>query len=75
MIDEQTKTLLPHQERVKSEKREPDIKIQALEAFMGTPLYQTLEEPDRRLLRLQLVHMRNYSGVLGDRIEGFGYGA
>lgn len=62
----------PHQKRVIDEKRELDTKIEALTAFIGTPIYHGLSHQDQFLLRRQLVAMNEYSAILRERIDLFG---
>lgn len=62
----------PHQKRVIDEKSALDTKIEALSAFIGTPVYHTLTHEDQFLLRRQLVAMNEYSSILRERIDLFG---
>jgi len=60
-----------YQERVVDEKAALDTKINNLEEFVDSTLYQTLKYFDQRLLNDQLEIMKNYSDVLGLRIFAF----
>jgi len=60
-----------YQERVVDEKAALDTKINNLEEFVDSTLYQTLKYFDQRLLNAQLEIMKNYSDVLGLRIFAF----
>lgn len=62
----------PHQKRVIDEKSALDTKIEALSAFIGTPIYHTLSHEDQLLLRRQLIAMSEYSSILRERIDLFG---
>ena len=66
-----TVTLQPHQERVVTEKRELDAKIDKLDLFLHGSFYPTLPEPERMRLMRQFCHMKDYSNVLGERIAHF----
>ena len=63
----------PHQLRVVQEKAELDTKIESLSSFIELDLFKTgvPEAEQRRMLR-QLVVMRDYSRILGERIAAFG---
>lgn len=65
------KKLEDYQLRVCSEKDDLDSKIDALEAFMGTPQYGKCSEMERLNLNLQFAFMAQYSYILGERIDGF----
>lgn len=63
----------PHQERVITEKDELDKKINSLSSFIGqNAVFQSLDEAEKGRLETQLVVMREYSDILGERIENFG---
>jgi hypothetical protein len=59
------------EERIIEEKKELDIKIQKLYLFMMNKEYDKLSELDRDRLVRQHIAMSQYSGVLGERINGF----
>ena len=59
------------QERVISEKRELDIKLGKLYAFLKTKAFDGLSRIDQELLQSQSRHMQFYSDVLGKRILRF----
>lgn len=64
--------LLPHQERVVSEKEELDIKIKALTHFIEyNPKYLLLPSAEKKRQKRQLVFMELYSEVLCERIKNF----
>ena len=60
-----------HQHRVINEKSDVDCRIQELTDFMRLSMFVSLplQEQDRQ--RRQLRAMREYSSVLGERIEAF----
>lgn len=57
--------------RVIAEKAELDIKISKLSEFILSPAFDNLGEIAQDLLQDQIEHMRNYSLVLGLRIDCF----
>ena len=61
----------PHQERVVTEKEELDMKIEKLDSFRAGEIFPTLPEDEQDRLNKQLSFMRQYSGVLADRIAAF----
>jgi len=63
--------LAPHQQRVVAEKAELDEKLNKLEAFFESPIYNKLDCSERKRLQLQASFMRAYSDVLGERIAAF----
>lgn len=63
--------LLPHQQRVVSEKAELDEKRAKLTAFYSTPIFHGLPESEQTRLLRQGVAMRTYSEILGERIAAF----
>lgn len=58
--------LQPHQERVIVEKRDLDVKRNALAAFVVSPTFDGVDSPEQFRLRRQLVAMTEYSDVLGE---------
>ncbi len=60
-----------YQLRVVEEKSALDEKLQKLELFIGSDVYNGLSPDDQWLLISQRVHMKNYSDVLGHRIAAF----
>lgn len=58
-------------ERVVEEKRELDVKIEKLHRFMMTSAFDKLTELERDQLVRQHIAMSQYSGILGERINGF----
>ncbi len=67
----ETKELLPHQQRVVAEKAELDEKLAKLIAFMDTPVYASLSLVEQERLCRQRHYMGKYSLVLGERIAAF----
>ena len=64
--------LAPHQQRVLDEKQDLDLRIARLDEFMRrNPTFTTLDAPERDRLEIQLDLMRDYSGILGERIANF----
>ena len=63
--------MLAFQERVVVEKQELDKKIEALSAFMGGHLFQTIPSAEQARMHKQRVAMRSYSEALGERIAAF----
>ncbi len=61
----------PHQERVVTEKKELDQKIDKLDTFRAGQIFAGLPEDEQNRLNAQLSFMRSYSGVLADRIAAF----
>lgn len=61
--------LKPYQNRVVKEKKELDVKLQKLNAFLLTP--EGADPVELELLRRQLEAMTRYSTVLGERIARF----
>jgi len=58
-----------YSERVKEEKRELDIKKEALSKFLNTELFLKLELESRKLLRRQFEVMSEYSEILEERLK------
>ncbi len=64
----------PHEERVVTEKRELDEKLEKLKAFCFTPgvtIFSKLSPVDRDLLEDQYTAMLRYSEILAARIARF----
>ena len=63
----------PHEERVVTEKRELDEKLEKLRAFCfdGSPIFKSLPSEDQNLLLGQYDAMVKYSSILAVRIERF----
>lgn len=61
----------PHQARVIAEKAELDSKIEKLAFFIQGDVYSALEPEERLRLTRQLVHMKDYSDTLSERIAAF----
>ena len=51
------------------ERDELDDKIAKLEAFIGSPRFENLDDRNRKLLVAQRDAMRQYSGILNVRIS------
>jgi hypothetical protein len=64
-------TLLPHQQRVVTEKEELDVKLEALRKFFQTDTFLNLEKSDQDLLWVQEKFMDGYSATLNQRIKRF----
>ena len=60
-----------HQERVVTEKAELDEKIDKLDIFRSGSIFPTLPTEEQDRLNIQLSIMRQYSGILADRIAAF----
>ncbi len=63
--------LLPHQQRVVTEKEELDSKLASLLLFMGSNVFRLLDPDERQRLLNQASIMQGYSNVLADRIDNF----
>lgn len=62
----------PHQERVVREKEELDIRLMALQTFIGNnPIFKTLLHQEQVLLMSQETTMDKLSGILASRIYLF----
>ena len=68
----QAKGLLPHQQRVVTEKADLDERLGRLLAFFQTPSFEFMAEPERSRLRIQARFMEAYSAALKERIAAFG---
>ena len=64
--------LQPHQQRVVAECEQLADRVAKLEAFLHTPLYASLPERERELLKMQADAMVVYLGIINTRIEDFG---
>lgn len=51
------------------EREELDDKLAKLEAFIGSPRFENLDERNRELLVSQCGAMRQYSDILNERIN------
>ena len=60
-----------YQLRVIEEKKDLDHKIEKLHKWMMLPAFDKLPELERDRLMRQHIAMSQYSGVLGERINGF----
>ena len=62
----------PHQQRVVEEKAALDIKLEALNDFIDeNPIFQKLDIGEQGRLYAQTYAMRQYSDILGERIDRF----
>lgn len=61
----------PHERRVIEERSELEFKREKLNDFILGSDFQRLSKQEQDLLREQVVHMNNYSGVLWERIMLF----
>lgn len=68
-----TAQLPPHQKRVIEEKVELDLKLQKLSAFIDSEGFAVIvtDPAERERLVCQEETMRDYSGILGERIAAF----
>lgn len=65
-------TPAPHQQRVIDERIDLDVKIHALDKFItSNTLFDGLPVAEQTRMQLQLMAMRLYSHILGDRIAAF----
>ena len=63
---------LPHQQRVVVEANELGVKIEALNAFIGSnPIFLKLDDKEQSRLKNQVHFMIKYFSVLKERIENF----
>lgn len=69
--DHKEKQMQPHQERVVTEKKELDEKIEKLKAFFDNPIYLNVPEAEGIRLQKQFGSMEEYSKILGERIAAF----
>jgi hypothetical protein len=60
-----------YKDRVRSEKRDIDLKISKLEEFLNSDAFNNLPEYERNLLTEQLSVMERYQLILFQRIENF----
>lgn len=63
--------MLPHQERVITEKKEIDERGDKLEQFILSEKFGTLPVAEQERMKRQLEIMGKYSEVLGERIAAF----
>lgn len=65
--------MLPYQERVVEEKVELDVKIEGLSLFIKSEssAFTSLPHDEQERLQYQLIYMKGYSKVLGERISNF----
>lgn len=59
------------EERVVKEKKDLDEKISNLGLFVAIDLFARLKNEEQSRLRRQLIVMREYSEILGERIANF----
>jgi hypothetical protein len=64
-------TLMPYQQRVVEEKADLDVKREALNAFIGSGIFASVDIEEQVRLHHQAIHMAHYSHILGDRIAAF----
>lgn len=64
-------TYSPHQQRVFDEKKQLDDRLQGLQAFLDSQIFNGLPEVERFSLRRQSEVMAEYSRILGERIFRF----
>lgn len=63
--------MMPHQQRVVDEKAELDSKLAKLIPFLSSDTCHALPFDERSRLKRQADVMREYSGILGERIAAF----
>lgn len=63
--------LQPHQIRVVGEKQEIDERVSKLGAFIKSDAFTNVETDERARLYRQLVVMKHYAKILGERIAAF----
>lgn len=63
--------LQPYQQRVVDEKAELDEKIEKLAGFINGDALTDVDTDERVRMFRQLVVMRHYAKILGERIEAF----
>ncbi len=61
----------PHQQRVVTEKKELDEKLEKLKSFFGTEIFLGLGDAEIDRMKRQADYMSAYSDVLGERIAAF----
>lgn len=61
----------PYQQRVVDEKSELDGKREKLLTFFLSDVFSTLDDAEKHRLERQGLAMRDYSLVLGERIQAF----
>lgn len=61
----------PHEMRVIEEKRELKLKLNKLEDFLESDLFETLDDLDKNLLSDQFRYMMLYDDILNRRISKF----
>ena len=60
-----------YQQRVVAEETALDVKLTALRAFISSGVFQDISPDEQGRLRRQHSFMRDYFGVLGERIAAF----
>ena len=75
MIEQETKTLKPHQIRVVDELRELTTKILALMNFREADACKALSHEEQVRLHTQQAYMIGYADILTKRIKAFDHGA
>ena len=63
--------LLPYQERVLTEHREMEVKVQALRALIATEAFRQVDRAERKRLLVQESLMTELVRVLAERIAAF----
>jgi hypothetical protein len=64
-------SVLPHQQRVIDEHQELQVRVEALELFLPTELFASIEQDEQGRIKAQLSCMRGYLYILGLRIDAF----
>lgn len=63
--------MLPHQERVVTEKNELEDKVTKLVAFFETDFFSKIDKDEQERLKRQSGFMQSYLEVLEERISNF----
>lgn len=63
--------MLPHQERVATERDELVTKLVKLESFLLSEMFTKLDPEEQTRLRRQCAIMQDYRDVLNERIAAF----
>lgn len=63
--------MIAYQQRVIDEKMELDSKLEKLNAFFATEIFNRLLDEEKDRMRRQAMAMLAYSGILDERIKAF----
>jgi hypothetical protein len=64
--------LAPHQQRLVAELEQTADRLTKLEAFFRTPLFDSLDDDEKQLMKMQADAMTLLVGILNDRARKFG---